>query len=145
MIRGLAAFVAHQGKVFQILGYTSSARWPHYADLMNQTVSSFERLTDRRYLEVEPKRLSIVDVPRTMSLREFAERYPSTVPLETLAIINETTVDGICRGGTRQARRGRPAPGRAASVDAALGTTVQSPVQRRTRAARCRAGAREIL
>jgi predicted Zn-dependent protease len=99
VIRGLAAFVAHQGKVFQLLGYTSSARWPHYADLLNQTVSSFDRLTDRRYLEVEPKRLSIVDVPRAMTLRAFAERYPSTVPLETLAIINETTVDGSLDAG----------------------------------------------
>lgn len=99
VIRGLAAFVAHQGKVFQLLGYTSSARWPRYAELMNQTLNTFERLTDRRYLDVEPKRLSIVDVPRAMTLREFAERYPSTVPLETLAIINETTVDGSVEAG----------------------------------------------
>ena len=99
ILRGLAAFVSHQGRVFQILGYSSSARWPRYQDLVNRTVNSFERLTDRRYLEVEPKRLSIVDLPRAMSLREFAQRYPSTVPLETLAIINETTVDGTLEAG----------------------------------------------
>jgi predicted Zn-dependent protease len=99
LIRGLAAFVSHQGKVFQLLGYTSSARWPRYAELMNQTVSSFERLTDRRYIDVEPRRLAIVDLPRAMSLRQFADRYPSTVPLETLATINETTVDGTVEAG----------------------------------------------
>ena len=99
VIRGLAAFVSHQEKVFQILGYTSSARWPRYADLMSDTVNTFERLTDRRYLEVEPRRLSIVDLPRAMSLRQFADRHPSTVPLETLAIINETTVDGSLEAG----------------------------------------------
>jgi predicted Zn-dependent protease len=99
VIRGLAAFVSHQGKVFQLLGYTSSARWPRYAELMNQTVSSFERLTDRRYLDVEPRRLEIVDLPRAMSVRQFADRHPSTVPLETLAIINETTVDGSIEAG----------------------------------------------
>jgi predicted Zn-dependent protease len=98
-LRGLAAFVSHQGRVFQILGYSSSARWPRYDDLVGRTVNSFERLTDRRYLEVEPKRLSIVDLPRAMSLREFAQRYPSTVALETLAIINETSVDGALEAG----------------------------------------------
>jgi predicted Zn-dependent protease len=99
VIRGLAAFVAHQDRVFQVLGYTSSARWPRYADLLGETVNSFERLTDRRYLDVEPRRLAIVDVPREMTLRAFADRYPSTVPLETLAIINETTVDGSIEAG----------------------------------------------
>ena len=113
VIRGLAAFVAHQGKVFQLLGYTSSARWPNYADLMNRTVSSFERLTDRRYLEVEPKRLSIVDLPRGMSLRQFADRHPSTVPLETLAIINETTVDGSLGAGPAKRVVGGRLPGEA--------------------------------
>jgi predicted Zn-dependent protease len=99
VIRGVAAFVSHQGKVFQVLGYTSSARWPHYADIINQTLNTFERLTDRRYLDVEPKKLRVVDLPRAMSLREFAERYPSTAPVETVAIINETTVDGSLEAG----------------------------------------------
>ena len=94
VIRGLAAFVSHQDKVFQILGYTSSARWPYYSDLLSEAVSSFDRLTDRRYLDVEPRKIAIVDLPHALSVREFAERHPSTVPLETLAIINETTVDG---------------------------------------------------
>jgi predicted Zn-dependent protease len=99
VIRGLAAFVSHQDRVFQLLGYTSSARWPRYSDLLNETLNSFERLTDRRRLDVEPRKIAIVDLPRSMSLREFAERHPSTVPLETLAIINETTVDGTVGPG----------------------------------------------
>jgi len=85
--------------VFQVLAYTPSSRWPRYEGVMAEALNSFERLTDRRYLDVEPKRLSIVNVPRSMSLREFAERYPSTVPLETLGIINEVTVDGTIEAG----------------------------------------------
>jgi predicted Zn-dependent protease len=99
ILRGIAAFVGHQGKVFQILGYTPSSRWPRYDDVMAEALNSFRRLTDRRYLDVQPKRLAIVNVPRAMSLRDFADRYPSTVPLETLAIINETTVDGMVEPG----------------------------------------------
>jgi hypothetical protein len=48
--------------------------------------------------------VAVVNVPRDMSLRDFDERYPSTVPIETLAIINETTVDGTLEGG-RPAKR----------------------------------------
>lgn len=99
VLRGLAAFVTHQGKVFQILGYAPSSRWPRYQQLVTQVLDSFDRLTERRYLDVAPKKVSIVNVPRPMSLREFAERYPSTVPLETLAIINETSVDGTLEPG----------------------------------------------
>ena len=99
VLRGLAAFVSHQGKVFQILGYTPSSRWARYDNVMAEALNSFERLTDRRYLQVEPKKLDIVNLPRAMSLREFAERYPSTVPLETLAIINEVPVDGTLEAG----------------------------------------------
>ena len=99
VLRGLAAFVTHQGKVFQILGYTPSSRWPRYQQFMTQALNSFDRLTERRYLDVAPKKVSIVNVSRAMSLREFAERYPSTVPLETLAIINETSVDGTIEPG----------------------------------------------
>jgi predicted Zn-dependent protease len=104
ILRGLAAFVSHQGKVFQILGYTPSSRWPRYENIMSEALNSFERLTDRRYLDVEPKKLSIVNLSRAMTLREFADRYPSTVPLETLAIINETSVDGLLEAG-RPAKR----------------------------------------
>jgi predicted Zn-dependent protease len=104
ILRGLAAFVSHQGKVFQILGYTPSSRWASYDNVMAEALNSFDRLTDRRYLQVEPKKLAIVNLPRAMSLREFAERYPSTVPLETLAIINEVAVDGTLEAG-RPAKR----------------------------------------
>ena len=104
VLRGLAAFVSHQGKVFQILGYAPSSRWGRYQGVMSDALNSFERLTDRRYLDVQPKKVSIVTPPRDMTLREFDDRYPSTVPLETLAIINEVSVDGTLEGG-RPAKR----------------------------------------
>jgi hypothetical protein len=46
-------------------------------------------VTDRRLLEVQPRRVDVVSVPSAMSLEEFNRRYPSTVDLETLAIINQ--------------------------------------------------------
>ena len=39
-------------------------------------------------------------LPRAMTLREFAERYPSSIDLETLALINHAQPDDRLRAGT---------------------------------------------
>jgi predicted Zn-dependent protease len=88
-LRGVAAFVEHQGKVFQILGYSGESNWGTYDDVLAQALASFQRVTDSRALNVSPKRIDIVSLPSAMTLEEFAQRYPSTVDLETLGIINQ--------------------------------------------------------
>ena len=40
-------------------------------------------------LDVRPKRVDVVTLPSCMTLEEFARRYPSTVDLQTLAVINQ--------------------------------------------------------
>ena len=52
-------------------------------------MESFRPETDRRLLDVQPKRLEIVTLPDAMTLEEFARQYPSTVDLSTLGIINQ--------------------------------------------------------
>ena len=37
---------------------------------------------------MQPARLEIVNVPAGMTVAEFARRYPSTVSVQTLAIMN---------------------------------------------------------
>jgi predicted Zn-dependent protease len=89
VLQGLAAFVQHEGKVFQILGYAPSSRWPRHESVITSAVGSFAPLTDRRFLSVQPKRLDLVVLPQPMTIEEFARRFPSTVSVQTLAIINE--------------------------------------------------------
>lgn len=103
-VRGVAAFVEHGGRVFQLLGYTTSGRWGSYDDLLASSVSSFGRVTDRRALDVQPRRLDVVELPSAMTLREFAQRFPSTVDLETLAIINQAQGDTRFPAGTEVKR-----------------------------------------
>jgi predicted Zn-dependent protease len=88
-LRGVASFVEHNGRVYQVLGYTGEGSWQSYDNLLAQSLGSFERVTDRRLLDVSPKRVDVVSLPDAMTLSEFARRYPSTVDLETLAIINQ--------------------------------------------------------
>ncbi|MGH9458283.1 MAG: M48 family metalloprotease [Thermoanaerobaculia bacterium] len=86
--RGVAGFVEHSGQVLQIVGYTPAPRFDRYANLLASSVASFERETNPRYLNVQPKRIEVVRVPRRMTIQEFARAYPSTVHLNTLAIAN---------------------------------------------------------
>ena len=92
-VRGVVAFVENQSKVYQILGYTGESSWGTYDDAVAQTIGSFTRVTDQRALSVSPKRVDVVSLPDAMTLEEFARRYPSTVDLETLAIINQANAD----------------------------------------------------
>jgi len=87
-LQGIAAFGEHNNKVYQILGYTSRSL-RQYDDVISSSLGSFERVTDRRALDVQPKRVDVVSLPQPMTLEEFAHRYPSTVDMETLGIINQ--------------------------------------------------------
>jgi len=87
-LRGVVGFVEHGGRVLRLLGVTVEGQSARYDGAFGDSLASFRRLTDRRYLDVQPKRVELVEVPRAMSLEELARRYPSTVEMETLAIIN---------------------------------------------------------
>ena len=86
--RGQVVFVEHDNKVFEILGLTIHSAWDGYREAVTGTLASFDRLTDPRLLDVEPKRIDIVRIDRAMSVEAFAERYNATVDAKTLALIN---------------------------------------------------------
>jgi predicted Zn-dependent protease len=88
-LQGIATFVEYGNRVYQILGYTLANNWRGYTDELSSAVASFSRVTDRRLLSVEPQRLDVVTLPSSMTLQEFDRRYPSSVDLQTLAIINQ--------------------------------------------------------
>jgi predicted Zn-dependent protease len=98
-LAGRAAFVEHGGKVFRILGYTPASRYRAYDAVFERAIRSFGRLTDRGYLDVQPRRIQVVDLDRDMPVGEFARRYPSTVKLETLALINHVSPNEALHGG----------------------------------------------
>lgn len=99
-LAGVVTFVRHGGNTYQLLGYTSSRRFRTFEGIFRSSFDSFERLTDRSALAVRPKRVRLVTLDEPMTIERFAERYPSTVSLETLALIN-----GVGAGETLQAGR----------------------------------------
>jgi predicted Zn-dependent protease len=92
-IAGRVSFVEYGGKVYRLLGYTPHARWRTYQGLFDQVIGSFRRLTDRRYLDVQPRRIDVVDLDRPTPVTSLASR--ASVGADVLALIN-----GVPAGGT---------------------------------------------
>jgi predicted Zn-dependent protease len=89
VVEGLVAYFAYGGHTYQLLSYAPSGRFATYDPVARQIIGSFRPLTDPALLNVQPPRLAIVRVTRATTLAAFNQRYPSTVPLATLALINE--------------------------------------------------------
>lgn len=98
-LAGIAAFVEYGGRVYRLLGYGPAEKYPGRAREMGDAIESFGPVRDPRVLEVEPRRVEIVEVPRSMTLSQVAERYPSTVDVETLAVLNAMTPDTRLEAG----------------------------------------------
>lgn len=98
-IVGRVTFVRDSGRTYRLLGYTLDAKWSGYRRAIEGTLSSFRRVTDRKVLEVQPRRLSLVDLERGLTLEQFQHSYPSTVPIKTLGLINRLDGQGRLASG----------------------------------------------
>ena len=63
-------------------------KWDDYRGTIRVALASFDRVTDRRVLDVQPRRLRIFKLDRSMTVEDFADRYDASVPVETLRLIN---------------------------------------------------------
>jgi predicted Zn-dependent protease len=97
---GLAAFIEYREQVYKILAYTLADRWNRYDETFSASLLTFHRLTDSAALNAQPARLEIVRTDRSMTLAQFAERYPSTVEIEKLELINGVSADETIAAGT---------------------------------------------
>jgi predicted Zn-dependent protease len=87
-LAGLVSYISYGGNTYQLLAYTSAASFNGYNSTFRQVSGSFRQLTDPAALNVQPKKIEIVRLPSRMSLVVFNSRYPSTISLDELAIIN---------------------------------------------------------
>jgi predicted Zn-dependent protease len=71
-----------------VLGYTTSQRAGQYSPVFERTLGSFAPETDSSLLNVEPKRIDIVEVSSSMTAETFNQRYPSTVELDDVLMLN---------------------------------------------------------
>jgi predicted Zn-dependent protease len=88
-IEGIVSFVSYGGQTFGIMGYTPAGKLGSYDRTFQGTIGSFAELRDASKINVQPARVELVKAPRQMTLEQFNGQYPSTIPIEQLAIINE--------------------------------------------------------
>jgi predicted Zn-dependent protease len=86
---GLATFLALAGRTYRILAYAPVQQRAGYESSFRSTTNSFARLTNPQALARQPQRLSIVRLERAMTLADFNRAYPSAIPIEELALINQ--------------------------------------------------------
>jgi predicted Zn-dependent protease len=98
-LRGEVSFVSWDGKIYRLMGYAPAARFSTYQNAFDAAIRSFSRLTDSRYLNVQPKRLEVVNLERQMALPEFARAYPSTIEIGTVGLINGVGANQMLSGG----------------------------------------------
>jgi predicted Zn-dependent protease len=97
---GRVSFVSLDGQTFRLLGYTSAAAANTYAAAILRSLGSFRRLTDPQALAVQPVRVNLVRLPRAMTVAQFNQAYPSTIPLDQLALINGVDGNATLSAGT---------------------------------------------
>ena len=88
-IEGLVSFISYGGQTFGLMGYTPAGKLSSYDQVFQSTIRSFNELRDASKINVQPARVELVRVPRQMTLDQFHAQYPSSIPIEQLAIINE--------------------------------------------------------
>ena len=89
LVDGFVAHVSHGGATYRLVGYAPDARFAAHEATLERMVTSFARVADRDVLNVEPRRVEIVELPRAMTFTEFARQYSSPIPAEELALLNQ--------------------------------------------------------
>jgi predicted Zn-dependent protease len=105
VVQGYVTEVMHGNTVYEILAYAPAGSFAAAQPTLEGIATSFGTVRDRDILEVQPRRIEIVELPRSMTLRQFADRYPSSVSLEELGLINQIdSADSEIAAGTRLKR-----------------------------------------
>lgn len=103
-VGGIAAFISHEGKTLQLIGYTPAQLLQTYDATLRGAIASFSPLTDPQALGVQPAKVEIVTLPSEMTLGDFNAQFPSTVPLKTISLINGFAPDARLPAGTKLKR-----------------------------------------
>lgn len=86
---GVVTFIGLEGRTYRLLGYTPAQQSTSYDKTFRAAMNSFARLTNPHALDRQPLQVSVVDLPRKMSLKAFNASYPSVIPLPELGLINQ--------------------------------------------------------
>jgi predicted Zn-dependent protease len=88
-VEGLVTFISYNGNTYGILGYTPGGKLTQYDQAFRQAIGSFGTLRNQAALSVQPAKVELMKLQKEMTLEQFNQQYPSSIPIAELAIINE--------------------------------------------------------
>jgi predicted Zn-dependent protease len=88
-IEGIVSFISYGGQTFGLMGYTPGGKLSTYDHVFQSAIRSFGELRDGSKINVQAAKVDVVKLNRDMTLEQFNAQYPSSVPIEQVAIINE--------------------------------------------------------
>jgi predicted Zn-dependent protease len=95
---GAILFFSHAGTIMKAAFVTKPEKLAAIEAGFRASLATFATLTDAAALAVEPARLKVVTVPRTMTLSEFAKQHPA-VAVEHLAMMNHLEPEFLLAAG----------------------------------------------
>ena len=91
-LAGTVGFTDHEGQTFELLAVAPAASWEAQRGELEAALASFEGLHAPD--DIDANRLQVVPLAEPLPLVQFAEKYPSTVGLADLALLNRVKADG---------------------------------------------------
>ncbi len=93
-VHGYATHVTHGQTTYELLAYAPESGFGSQQAQLERLATSFAPVKDKAILGIEAQHVEIVKLPAPMTLRQFAERYPSSIGLDELALINRVADPG---------------------------------------------------
>ena len=103
-VYGAAGFVEMGEGILRLLAVSKANVWSRYENTLERTLRSTSKLKGNKYRNLKPTKVQLVTLKRDMSLEEFNRKYPSSVDLKRLALLNPIGPDGVLKKGTRAKR-----------------------------------------
>jgi predicted Zn-dependent protease len=104
-----AAFVAHNGRVYELVGASTQQTFSQYLPQLQQMLGSMRNLTDPAKLNIKPERIALYTVPKPATLQQvLLQQGMPQQRLNELAIINGMELNTQVPAGTiiKLVRRG---------------------------------------
>lgn len=87
-LRGLVVSLQHRSVTYLLIGISTAAAVGTQGPAMDAAIRSFRDLTDPALINVQPAKVQLVTLTEGMTGQTFAQRYPSSIPVEQMYIIN---------------------------------------------------------
>jgi predicted Zn-dependent protease len=99
-LAGRVTYFSFDGRVYELLGYSTGARYPSYAGTFTSSMQTFDRLTDPAALNKQPRRLRTIRLTQAMTVQEFQRRHAPSAKVEVVAAMNGVAVDATLPAGS---------------------------------------------